>query len=242
MVSSPTIPVVLYQSRFRRWRDRDSDILVEVDPNPSTFPDYYVPPITPEHQTCGRDPHAAADRSSDSGALQPVPDSSDGGYQNGEPERSGDHGCFPTTVRKAQTVLFDPPAECNRAAVRKNNMIKDQLQAGGDLFLLVCRAGGCDGAVQPCSLRESNFSIDRQGAKDVCFHSVALACRLATDGFVQASQERFSGRKGHLRLRLGETARDPKCKNDICHRNQNDSKRLRSGPLMRASPRKHFGH
>src|SRR6266567_2008986 len=184
MVSSPTIPVVLYQSRFRRWRDRDLDILVEVDPNPSTFPDYYVPPITLEQRTyvhdSHHDSHAAANRSSDSGALQPVGDGSHGGPQNGEPERSGDHDCFPTTVRKAQTVLFDPPVERNRAAVRKNNMVEDQLQAGRDLLLLVCRAGGCDGAVQPCALRESKFSIDGQRAKDVRFHSVALARRLAT--------------------------------------------------------------
>src|SRR5207249_29605 len=232
MVSSPTIPVVLYQSRFRGWRDRDLDILVEVDPNPSTFPDYYVPPITLEYQTCGHGPHATANRSSDSGALQPVPDGSDGGSQNAEPERSGDHRSFPTTARKAQTVLFDPPVQCNRAAVRKNNMVEDQLQASGDLLLLVCRAGGRDGAVQPCPLREGKFSIDHQEAKDVCSHSVALPRRLATDGFVQASQERFSGRKGHLRLQQGKTARDTKRKNGICRRNQNDSKRLRSGSLQ----------
>src|SRR2546426_6107422 len=245
MVSSPTIPVVLFQSRFRRWRDRDLDILVEVDPNPSTFPDYYVPPISLEQRTyvhdSHHDSHAAANRSSDSGALQPVGDGSHGGSQNGEPERSGDHDCFPTTVREAQTVLFDPPVERNRAAVRKNNMVEDQLQAGRDLFLLVCRAGGCDGAVQPCPLRESKFSIDGQRAKDVCFHSVALARRLAADGFVQASEECFSGQKG-LRLGQGETARErAQCKNDACRRNRSDSKRSRSGWLIRANPRKDLG-
>src|SRR5207253_2748950 len=75
---------------------------------------------------------------------------------------------------------------------------------------------------------ESKFSIDGQRAKDVCFHSVALARRLATDGFVQASQECFSGQEGHLRLQQGETARDrAKCKNDEGRRDQSDSSRLR---------------